>query len=208
MASMPIDWSRLEEIVEKAVRKARAEELRDLAEAVKTLAEYMKTGFESVVRALEDQSKVLNEHSKRLEELTKSVGELKVAVGSIGRRWGKDLEKLVYELYKDMLLGLGVRDVSEIKKFTYVDIEGKYYKRGARIELDIYAHDTSVYFIEVKSLLEIDDVYWFSEKCDIVSRIIGRTPARKIIVAVNAVKEALEVARDLGVDVVYGSVVD
>ncbi|ABL79100.1 DUF3782 domain-containing protein [Thermofilum pendens] len=271
MAIPSIDWSRLEEVVERAVRRARADELRDLAEAVKVLAEYMKTGFESTLRAIEDHSKmieeltkevrnnsrileehskvlgehsrrieelageirnhsrvleehskrleeltrevrnhsrILEEHSERLKELTKSVGELKAAVGSIGRRWGRDLEKLVYELYKDALLGLGVKDVGKIEKYTYVDIDGKYYRRGARIELDIYMHDTSVYFIEVKSLLEVDDVYWFNEKCGIVSKIIGRTPTRRIIVAVNAAKEAIEAARELGIDVVYGSIVD
>jgi hypothetical protein len=35
----------LEEIIERALRKARSEELRVIAEAVKTLANYMKTGF-------------------------------------------------------------------------------------------------------------------------------------------------------------------
>jgi len=40
--SVSIDWSRLEEVIERAIRKARSEELRDFAEAVKTLAEYMK----------------------------------------------------------------------------------------------------------------------------------------------------------------------
>jgi hypothetical protein len=80
--SMSIDWSRLEEVVERAVRKARSEELKDIAEAVKTLAEYMKTGFremldrvDRVEKRLEEHAKILQEHSKRLEELTKVVQE-------------------------------------------------------------------------------------------------------------------------------------
>ncbi|MGB9706329.1 MAG: microtubule-binding protein, partial [Pyrobaculum sp.] len=43
---MSLDWGRLEEVVERAVRRARSEELREVAEAVKTLADYMKTGFQ------------------------------------------------------------------------------------------------------------------------------------------------------------------
>ncbi|MGC9169724.1 MAG: hypothetical protein ACP5HD_03155 [Thermoproteus sp.] len=49
---MGLDWGRLEEVVERAVRRARSEELREMADAVKALAEYMKTGF----RRLPDNS--------------------------------------------------------------------------------------------------------------------------------------------------------
>jgi hypothetical protein len=87
---MSIDWSRLEEIVEKAIRKARSEELKDFAEAVKTLAEYMKTGFREMLdridrvekrleehtSILQEHTKTLQEHSKRLEELSKRIEEM------------------------------------------------------------------------------------------------------------------------------------
>lgn len=39
-------WERFEKVVERVVKKARAEELEDIVEAVETLAEYMKTIFE------------------------------------------------------------------------------------------------------------------------------------------------------------------
>ena len=58
-ANMSIDWSRLEEIVEKAIRKARSEELKDFAEAVKTLAEYMKTGFREMLDRIDRVEKRL-----------------------------------------------------------------------------------------------------------------------------------------------------
>jgi hypothetical protein len=81
-----IDWGRLEEVVERAVRRARSEELRDVAEAIKTLADYVKKGFDIIAeqnkiiaehsKRLEEHSKILAEHSKRLEELSKRVEEL------------------------------------------------------------------------------------------------------------------------------------
>jgi len=80
--STSIDWSRLEEIVERAVRKARAEELRDVAEAVKMLAEYMKSGFEKMLeriegveRRLETIESILLDHGKRLEAVKKTLLE-------------------------------------------------------------------------------------------------------------------------------------
>jgi len=96
-ASISIDWSRLEEVVERAVRKARSEELKDIAEAVKTLAEYMKTGFREMLdridrvekrleehtsilkehaKILQEHIKTLQEHSKRLEEFSKRIEEM------------------------------------------------------------------------------------------------------------------------------------
>jgi hypothetical protein len=81
-----IDWGRLEEVVERAVRRARSEELRDVAEAIKTLADYVKKGFDIIAeqnkiiaehsKRIEEHSKILAEHSKRLEELSKRIEEL------------------------------------------------------------------------------------------------------------------------------------
>jgi len=96
-ASVSIDWGRLEEVIERAIRKARSEELRDFTEAIKTLAEYMKTGFREMLdridrvekrleehtsilqehtKTLQEHTKTLQEHSKRLEELSKRIEEM------------------------------------------------------------------------------------------------------------------------------------
>jgi DNA polymerase III sliding clamp (beta) subunit (PCNA family) len=56
-----LDWDKLEEVVERAVRKARTEELKDVAETLKMLAEYMKTGFEATNKALEGLLKAVEE---------------------------------------------------------------------------------------------------------------------------------------------------
>ena len=158
-------------------------------------------------RRLEEHSKRIEELSKRIEELVKAVGELKVSVGSIGRRMGLDLEKAIINVYRDLLIGLGVRDVDKIEKFTYVDLDGKFFEKGTKIEIDVYAHDQEAYLIEVKSLLEEDDVDWFNEKCKAASELIGKRVARRIVVAVNATREALARAKELGIDVVYGVLV-
>ena len=218
---MELDWQRLEEVVTRAVLRARSEEMKEVAEAVKLLATYLKEGFEKIfktldehTRILEQHSKLLEEHSKllerherRLEELTKAVGEVKVAIGSLGRRWGRDLERTVLELYRHALEERGV-EPGKVEKFIYTDIEGRFYRRGARIEVDVYIHDGKMYLVEVKSHAELDDVEWFYEKAGIVERILGRKAEKLIVVAVNIDKEALQRAQELGIDAVYGAVVD
>jgi hypothetical protein len=223
-----LDWERLEEVVARAVARARSEEMREMAEAMKLLASYMKEGFEKTFAILERHSKTLEEHSKileehtrlleehgkrleefgrRLEELARVVGELKVAVGSLGRRWGRDLERAVLELYRHALEERGV-EPGKVERLVYTDVDGRFYRRGARIEVDVYIHDEKVYLVEVKSHAELEDVEWFYEKAGIAERIIGRKAEKLIIVAVNIDKEALERARQLGIDAVYGAVIE
>jgi len=218
---MELDWQRLEEVVTRAVLRARSEEMKEVAEALKLLASYMKEGFEKMFKTLEEHTNILQQHSKlleehskllerhekRLEELARAVGELKVAVGSLGRRWGRDLERTVLELYRHALEERGV-EPGRVEKFVYTDVDGRFYRRGARIEVDVYIHDGAMYLVEVKSHAELDDVEWFYEKAGIVEKILGRKAAKLIIVAVNIDKEALQRAQELGIDVIYGAVID
>ncbi|PLC64975.1 microtubule-binding protein [Thermoproteus sp. CP80] len=204
---MELDWQRLEEVVTRAVLRARSEEVKEVADAVKLLASYVREGFEGTFKALEEQSKLLEGHERRLEELTRAVGELKVAVGSLGRRWGRDLERAVLELYRHALEERGI-EPGRVEKFVYTDVDGRFYRSGARIEVDVYIHDGKMYLVEVKSHAELEDVEWFYEKAGIVERILGRKAERLIIVAVDIDKEALERARQLGIDAIYGAVVE
>jgi len=225
---MELDWQRLEEVVTRAVLRARSEEMKEVAEALKLLASYMKEGFEKMFKTLEEHtnilqqhtnllqqhsklleehSKLLERHEKRLEELARAVGEVKVAVGSLGRRWGRDLERTVLELYRHALEERGV-EPGRVEKFVYTDVDGRFYRRGARIEVDVYIHDGAMYLVEVKSHAELDDVEWFYEKAGIVEKILGRKAAKLIIVAVNIDKEALQRAQELGIEAVYGAVID
>lgn len=218
---MELDWQRLEEVVTRAVLRARSEEMKEVAEALKLLASYMKEGFEKTFKTLEEHtnllqqhSKLLEEHSKlmerhekRLEELARAVGELKVAVGSLGRRWGRDLERTVLELYRHALEERGV-EPGRVEKFVYTDVDGRFYRRGARIEVDVYIHDGGMYLVEVKSHAELDDVEWFYEKAGIVEKILRRKAAKLIIVAVSIDKEALQRAQELGIEAVYGAVIE
>jgi hypothetical protein len=230
-----IDWDKLEEVVERAVRRARSEELKEMAEAVKALTEYMRTGFQEILKRLDEHDKrlseiteilrrheeilrrheeilkrheeILNSHGKTLSELVKAVGELKVAMGSLGRRWGVDLEKTVLKIYKDAFESRDI-EPGKVEKFIYTDVDGKYYRPGARLEIDVYIHDDKVYLIEVKSHAELDDVEWLFDKAAIVGKILGRKIERVMLVAVNVDKEAFERANQLGIDVIYGSIIE
>jgi hypothetical protein len=256
--SISIDWGKLEEVVERAVKRARAEELKDVAEAIKTLADYVKKGFdiiaehskriEELSRRIEETNKVLMDHSRRLEELTKAVqeqgeilaehtkilaehskrleeltravqeqgkrieelarkvGEQSAVLGSIGRRWGRNLEKMVIELYRHVLEEKGIIP-EKIERFTYIDTDGRYYVKGSRIEFDIYIHNDKVYLVEVKSHADIEGVEWFYKRAEIYEKIRGRKPDKLVLVAVHIDEDAYERAKELGIEVIYGAIV-
>jgi hypothetical protein len=187
----------LEAIVKKAVREAveqaRSEEMKLVADALNKLATYTFEGFKKILEVLE-------EHSR-------SLARLEVTVGRFTSRTGIDMEKMILNIYRDVLEQEGI-GVWRVEKLRLKDVDGRYLRRGAKLEIDIYAHDDKVYFIEVKSLVEVDDVEWFNLRCDIFEKILGRRPDRRIIVCINIFKDALERAQELGIHVIYGRVLE
>jgi len=195
----------LREILEE-LRKLREDFNRFAVEQGKRWEENNRR-WEEVYKRFEHIETTLAIHTKSLEQLTKAVGELKSFVGSIGRRWGRDLEKMILELYRDIVKGFGI-DIERIEKVSFRDYNGKYLQRGARIELDIYMSNSIVYLIEVKSLVEEEDIEWFNKKCEIFAKEKNISNYRKLMIAINITKEALERAKELGIETIYGSVIE
>ncbi len=217
MSSEVEKFRELEAIVKKAVREALeeagGEEARRIAEALDKLATYTFTGFNKILEVLEKHSKILEEHSKILEEHTKVLEEhskilarIEATLGGLTSRMGIDMERMILNVYKDVFEREGL-EIRRVEKISFKDVDGRYHRKGARLELDIYAHDDKVYFMEVKSLVDVNDVEWFSLKCEIFEKILGRRPDRRMIVCINILDGALERARELGVDIIYGRVI-
>lgn len=153
----------------------------------------------------------LEERQQRLEEeireLGKSVKRLGGAIGSIGRRLGRDFEKLVREVYRDLLEEHGI-EPWRVERLRYVDTEGRIIARGAVLEVDVYVHDSDVWLIEVKSLVEPDDVVWFYEKARLAEKVLSRKASRRILLAIHAARAAVETAKMLGIELMAGYVID
>jgi len=74
-------------------------------------------------------------------------------------------------------------------------------------EVDLYVSNDKTFLVELKSLVEPEDVDRFYLVADAVERILGRRAEGKIIVGVHAAREALERAEKLGVTLLYGDLV-
>jgi hypothetical protein len=78
-----------------------------------------------------------------------------------------------------------------------------------RLEIDVYIHDGKAYLIEVKSRAELAHVEWFRQRARLAAEALAKQVKkveRLILVAVHVDEEALERARQLGIDVIYGNV--
>ena len=188
-------------------------ELKKLREDFNKLVELEEKRWEENNKRWEENNKRWEEARKRFEaievelaRLSKAVAEVEVVLGSIGRRWGRDLERAVLEIYRHALEERGI-EPGKVEKFVYIDSEGKYYKKGARVEVDVYVHDERLYLIEVKSHAEYEDVEWFHDVSKIVEKVLGREADKLILVAVHIDEEALKRARELGMDVIYGAAI-
>lgn len=213
----------IKRIVKEAIEESKREDIIKLGTAIDKIADVLKSMLEELkkhteilekhtkileehTKILERHTKILEEHSEMLKEHGKTLMELKIAVGSLGKRVGRDLEKMILSLYKDNLAQLGI-DPEKARRFIYTDLDGKLGVRGARYEFDVIIEDGGVTIIEVKSKAERGDIDWLYDRVERTRQLIGNVK-RIVIIAVNIDREALERARELGIDTIYGVVID
>ncbi len=189
--------------VEKRFRRydkkfnAILEEIKKLREDASQLRQDMLEGF----RRHDEELMYLR---IAVTSLSKSVDELSVNIGSLGRRVGKDLERL--NIYRDQLMQIGI-DKDKARRFEYIDKEGLYGTKGKRYEFDIIVSNGYADIIEVKNPISEEDIVTFYEKVNSIRPVIGYNIKRLIAVAVNMDAEAVDKAKELGIECIYGHVI-
>lgn len=206
----------IKRIIREAIEESKREDIAKIGEALMKMTVILE-GILSELREhgkiLQEHSKILKEHSEILKKHSEILGdhskvlmELRVMVGSMGRRWGRDLEKMVLAIYRDELLRRGI-DPERARRFSYVDVDGRFGLKGSIYEFDVVIEDDGVTIVEVKSRAEREDVEWFYDKVVRVRSLLGNVK-RLVLVAVSIDEDALRRAGELGVDVVYGTLVE
>jgi len=196
-----------------------------LSEILKRLEEHDKK-FNEILSRLEEHDKKflkifkkLEEHDRKFNEIVEHIRRLErefvmlskrveVTIGSMGRRWGRDLEMMVYEIFKEVLEKKGI-PLEKVKKFTYVDHDGSVTGlRGRKIEVDLLIRDHDVVVIEVKSYADEEDMDFLRDKTMYVERILNKRVIKAYMITVNVTRDAIERAKQLGIEVVYGNIID
>jgi predicted nuclease with TOPRIM domain len=136
------DLKRIEEAVERAVRRAlaeaRTEDLRILAEAVKTLADYVREGFKLFNERFEGVDKRLSSLEMRLSSLEKRSSSLENEV----KRLKSDIRYLTSAVNEiKSALGVTMEDYTAVWLSRWLEEKG--YKCDVRTRITIVVNPTT-----------------------------------------------------------------
>lgn len=198
LASMDKLKSSVDQLVD-AQRRAE-ERIAKLENAVEQLVEAQKRTDERITKLEEVTMKLVESQLGMQNEIR----ELRKALGSMGKRWGRDFEKLIIEIVDELAKQEGL-DLKYVNKFTYKDDNGLFGLKGVEYDVDLLIKDTKVYLIEIKSYVEKDDVNWAAHKFNVIEKALGLKNTIKMIFAVDATNLATKKGEELGIKVVYGS---
>ncbi len=139
---MSEDLKRIEEAVERAVRRAlaeaRTEDLRILAEAVKTLADYVREGFKLFNERFEGVDKRLSSLEMRLSSLEKRSSSLENEV----KRLKSDIRYLTSAVNEiKSALGVTMEDYTAVWLSRWLEEKG--YKCDVRTRITIVVNPTT-----------------------------------------------------------------
>jgi len=112
---------------------------------------------------------------------------------------------MVLRIYKDQLMHIGI-DPDKVKRFEYIDEEGKYGRKGKEYEFDIIVSNDHTDVLEVKAYTQKCDVEWFYDN-KAIRALFDKPLRRKIIVTVHVDEDALIKADSLGINVIYGNII-
>ncbi|MEM1960157.1 MAG: hypothetical protein QXE95_02430 [Candidatus Nitrosocaldus sp.] len=179
------------------------EKLRqDMQEGFRRHDEELKRHWESIEKLRQDMQEGFRRHDRLIQELS-------ISIGSLGRRTGKDMERMILNIYRDQLVQLGI-DRDKARRFEYIDKEGLYGLKGKRYEFDIIVSNSHVDILEVKNRVAEDDIVTFYEKVNSIKPVIEReygSVKRLVTVSIHIDREALTKAKELGVECIYGYIV-
>ncbi len=197
----------LNELLPKELEKYQKlysyEELVTRAEFLETVKMFSQR-FEAVDRRFEELIDSMNRKfeavDKRFEILITEIRILKVAVGTLGDREGKAFEKTIKEILKESIQKKFI-DIEKIEKLRVRDEEGEIVLPNQRVELDIFASNGRKILMEVKFHMTVEKLVNFYKKAQFIEKKKG-FKADKLIIAIEIDENALDLAEDLGIDVI------
>jgi len=165
----------LEEILKRLDR--HEDEVRRIWQEIEKLREDMMKGFELMDRRI-----------SRLENL----------ISAIGARWGIMAE----DAFRGGLRGILEKEFGvKVERWITIDEEGLVYGFKSVIEVDIAIKDGKTMLIEISSSVDRSKVAAFLRKAQLYEKKTGIRPDRLIMVAPYAEDAAVEVAKEVGVEV-------
>ncbi|MEM2843178.1 MAG: DUF3782 domain-containing protein [Candidatus Bathyarchaeia archaeon] len=164
--------------------------------------EDMNKGFARHDEILNKHTEILTKHSEELVKLREDMMEgfklIERHISALGARWGIMAENA----FREGLKGLLEKEFNlKISKWTTFDDEGLVFGYPSVIDVDIAIMDEKLILIEVKSNIDVSDVYAFKRKAELYKKKTGKKPTKLLIVTPYSDEKALEAATKLEIEI-------
>jgi hypothetical protein len=189
------------------------EEIRRIWQEIERLREDMLKGFErhdaELAKLREDMVKGFERHDREIQRLTEEMNKLREDmtkgfelvnrhISAIGARWGIMAE----DAFREGLRGILEKEFGvKVERWITIDEEGLVYGFKSVIEVDIAIKDGKTMLIEISSSVDKSKVAAFLRKAQLYEKKTGIKPERLIMVTPYADEDAIEAAREVGVEV-------
>ncbi|MCS7129460.1 MAG: DUF3782 domain-containing protein, partial [Candidatus Caldarchaeum sp.] len=175
-------------------------------EEITKLREDMMLGFkrhdEEFVKLREEMMLGFKRHDEELARLRKDMTDgfllMNRHLDAIGARWGLMAESAFREGLRGVLekeLGL------HVEKWTAYDEKGYVHGYPSTVDIDLAVREGKTILVEVKSHVRRSDIVEFSRKTEFYALKTGKAADRKLMVSPYVEEEAMEAARNLGIEV-------
>jgi hypothetical protein len=188
-------------------------EIERLTEELTKLREDMIKGFErhdaELAKLREDMTKGFERHDREIQRLTEEMNRLREDmmkgfelvnrhISAIGARWGIMAE----DAFREGLRGILEKEFGvKVDRWISRDEDGMVYGFSSVIEIDIAIKDGKTTLIEISSSVDKSRVAAFLRKAQLYEKKTGIRPDRLIMVTPYADEDAIEAAREVGVEV-------
>jgi len=197
----------LEESIKRLLEEVRAlregqnklwEEVKALREGQDKLWDNTRRLWEEVRALREGQAEMWREIARLREDMRAGFESIHRLVTALGARWGLMSEEAFREGMRAVLeKELGAK----VEKWVARDEEGLVFDRPTIVDVDVVVRDEKVTLIEVRSHVGLSDVSAFARKAKLYEVKTGRKAHRLLIVTPFIDPRALEVAKELGIEV-------
>jgi hypothetical protein len=180
---------------------------------IERLREDMIKGFErhdaELAKLREDMVKGFERHDREIQRLTEEMNKLREDmtkgfelvnrhISAIGARWGIMAE----DAFREGLRGILEKEFGvKVDRWIARDEDGMVYGFSSVIEIDIAIKDGKTMLIEISSSVDKSKVAAFLRKAQLYEKKTGIKPDRLIMVTPYADEDAIEAAREVGVEV-------
>ena len=170
------------------------------------LREDMTKGFErhdvEIAKLREDMIKGFERHDRELarlrEDMMRGFDLVNRHISAIGARWGIMAE----DAFREGLRGILEKEFGvKVERWVTRDDDGIVYGFSSVIEIDIAIKDGKTMLIEISSSVDKSKVAAFLRKAQLYEKKTGIKPERLIMVTPYADEDAIEAAREVGVEV-------